>query len=73
MGEKIQHFSNLPNSFIQLKQVNLEYALTLADRAELAPDSQNMSGSTDQVGHSAVSRKESVMGKKVKKICAKVL
>ena len=36
-------------------------------------DSQNMSGSTEHVGHSAVNRKESVMGKKVKKICAKVL
>ena len=38
-----------------------------------SPDSQNMSGSTEHVGHSAVNRKESVMGKKVKKICAKVL
>ena len=38
-----------------------------------SPYSQNMSGSTEHVGHSAVNRKESVMGKKVKKICAKVL
>ena len=38
-----------------------------------SPYSQNMSGSTEHVGHSGVNRKESVMGKKVKKICAKVL
>ena len=49
------------------------YMLKLANSAELTPDSQNMSGSTEHVGHSAVNRKESVMGKKVKKICAKVL
>ena len=51
----------------------MEYELRLANNAELVFDSQNMSGSTEHVGHSAVNRKESVMGKKVKKICAKVL